>query len=581
MLNSDAVTRELLRGSAEDLSLDAATAHPRVRRVGAQLGAFSIGRLRLSDRQVALGLSLVLFAVGAWPLVLVEVPPYQDLPNHLATLTVIEHIKAYPEYVFNGFFKTNALLFAWLYFSAKVLGLKLAARIFAGVTLAANALVIPQFVLQLTRSRTKMIAASLFAWPLVHHWFVSMGMLDFAIGVPLSLALLLSLERYRRVLAEASPFSRAGLGAGAAVVGFGFATWYAHVFPLLVVHLLVAVEALRQPGARTKWKTLWTFGLPLLPASLLTVASLTQHVRDVVTPMAGIVDFDRFIAPWELVYNLWAECFWGYSNLTISSLVPCIALGLIGLRAVRSAFLRNAEVPVFFSPWALLAIVVLYFFTPYNMTNWFHVNSRLLPYFWFALLLYVPDQLPKWLVRALGVSALAYTVGMGVDYVRLDRERQEFTAGMDAVPEGSRLLPLLFRQKGVSSNTRNLLHLWGYYVVERQTSAPLLFAHSHSFPVTYRATPPTRFNHLVLEAFAPEADTPRDVCRAAARYEECDQLFDATWKRFWEDATPRFDHVLLWDATPEVLAAVPKAYERKFDRGRLIVLARRDATAAR
>jgi hypothetical protein len=215
------------------------------------------------------------------------------------------------------------------------------------------------------------------------------------------------------------------------------------------------------------------------------------------------------------------------------------------------------------------------------MTNWFHVNSRLLPYFWFGLLLYVPGELPKWLVRALGVSAVAYTVGMGVDYVRLDHERQEFTAGMEAVPEGSRLLPLLFRQKGISSNTRNVLHLWGYYVVERQTSAPLLFAHSHSFPVTYRATPPTRFNHLVLEAFAPEAGTPRDVCRAAARYEECDTLFDSTWKRFWEDATPRFDHVLLWDATPEVLAAVPQVYERTFERGRLIILARRDATAAR
>jgi hypothetical protein len=215
------------------------------------------------------------------------------------------------------------------------------------------------------------------------------------------------------------------------------------------------------------------------------------------------------------------------------------------------------------------------------MTNWFHVNSRLVPYFWLGLLLYVPDRLPRWLTGALGVSALLYTLGMGVDYVRLDRERQEFTAGIEAVPEGARLLPLVFRQKGAAVNTRNLLHMWGYYVVERKTSAPLLFAHSHSFPVTYRELPPVRFNHLVLEAFAPEATTPREVCHTASRYEECDQLFEATWKKFYDDATPRFDHLLLWDATPEVLAMIPSRYQRTFERGRLIILARQDVTAAR
>ena len=38
----------------------------------------------------------------------------------------------------------------------------------------------------------RMLVASLFAWPMVHNWFVSMGMLDFAIALPLSLALLLA-----------------------------------------------------------------------------------------------------------------------------------------------------------------------------------------------------------------------------------------------------------------------------------------------------------------------------------------------------------------------------------------------------
>ena len=153
---------------------------------------------RSRDRHVALLVSAALFVVGAWPLALTEVPPYQDLPNHLAAITVIENPARYPEFVFNGFFKTNAALFAWLFVVGKVVGTKLAARLFALMVLGANAIVLPRFVLALTGSRKRMLIASLFMWPMVHNWFVSMGMLDFALSVPLSLGLLLAIDRQRR-----------------------------------------------------------------------------------------------------------------------------------------------------------------------------------------------------------------------------------------------------------------------------------------------------------------------------------------------------------------------------------------------
>jgi hypothetical protein len=117
---------------------------------------------------------------------MVEVPPFQDLPNHLAAITIMEHPERYPEFAFNGFLKTNAALFAWLYVVGKVTGLKLAAKLFALIVLALNAIVLPRFVLTLTGSRRRMLVATLFAWPMVHNWFVSMGMLDFALAVPLS-----------------------------------------------------------------------------------------------------------------------------------------------------------------------------------------------------------------------------------------------------------------------------------------------------------------------------------------------------------------------------------------------------------
>lgn len=571
MLNSDAVTRELLRGSRDGLRIDdrPIPSSSGVRTSALSLPAFRVDSLGLTDTQLATVVGVALFVVGAWPIAMTEVPPYQDLPNHLATLTVIENPKAYPEYVFNGFFKTNAAIFTWLYLVGKVAGLKLAARLFALMTVALNAFVLPRFVLRLTGSRKRMLMASLFAWPMAHNWFVSMGMLDFALAVPLSLGLLVLTDKQRLAPSRARAL---------AIAGLGVATWYAHVFPLLVVHLLIVVEAATRRSHRERWIAARAMLTALAPSTLLALVSVAQHVRDAVGPMTGFVDSQKVLAPWELVYNLWAEWFWGYSNLSLTSIVPCVALAFVGLRALRT---RKGPFPTFFSPWALLALVVLYCFIPYKMTNWFHVNSRLVPYLWAGLLLFVPERLPKALIGVLAVSGALYSVGMGVDYVRLERERQEFSAGMSVVPEGARLLPLLFKHKGASANTRNLLHMWGYYVVERHTSSPLLFAHSRSFPITYSEPPPPRFNHLVLEAFAPEMTSPAAACKAAARYDGCEALFESTWNKFYAEATPLYDHLLLWDATPEAMAMIPEAYEQTFQRGRLAIYARRDAHAAR
>jgi hypothetical protein len=522
---------------------------------------------RLSDAQAALGASALLFVLGAWPLALTDSPPLQDLPNHLATITVLQHPEHYTEFVFNGFLKTNAALFAWLFFVGKVVGTKLAARLFVVMVLAANALVLPRFVLELTGSRQRMVVATAFAWPFVHNWFVSMGMLDFALGVPLSLLVLLLLERQRRDWT----WPRAFLIAVVAI-----ATWYAHVFALMVVHLLVFIHAAAQGSWRDRVRELRLF-VPLLPSTLLVAWSLLAHTTEPAGAMYGNVDFSTFLPVWELAYNLWAEWLWGFTKLSISSFVVAVVLAVI-------AFVRRRERPTFFGPWALLVLFLLYVTLPYIATNWFHMNSRLAPYLWLAALLRVPERLDRRLLALLGVSALLYSVGMGVDYVRLDRERAAFTAGMNAVPKGAHLLPLVFRHKGASENTRDLLHAWGYYVAEKETDAPLLFAHSRSFPVMYRQPPPPRFNHLVLEPFASSMSTPEWLCgklRTGGVVVDCTAVWQGAWRDFWADAQPRYDYVLLWQATTEAQAQVPPAYKVVFHQDRLTILARDGGVTSR
>lgn len=533
-----------------------------------ELSAFASG-WTFTDKHLALLVSAALFVVGAWPLALTQVPPYQDLPNHLAVVTVIGNPARYPEFHFNGFFKTNAALFAWLFFVGKVTGTQLAARLFALMVLGANAFVLPRFVLALTGSRKRMLMASLFAWPMIHNWFVSMGMLDFALAVPLSLGLLLMLDRQRK--------SPSWLNAGA-VIGLGALTWYAHVFPLLVVHLLVFIEALL--GARTRaregesalWKdrlrSLKAMALPLLPVTALVAGSMITHMRDNVGPMTAFVHHHRMIPPWELAYNLWAEWFWGFTKLSITSVVPCVLLAFYGFRGRR-------ESPRFFSIYAVLALGALFCLVPYEITNWYHVNSRLIPFFWVALLLRVPDRLPKRIIAVLGVAGILYSAGMGADFMRLEKDREAFTAGVSAVPEGAKLLPLVFKHKGASDNTRSLLHAWGFYVTEKYTSAPLLFAHSRSFPVMYSEPPPVRFNDLILQNFAATMVTAKNFCEPGRAVEgDCSAEYRARWAEFWHDATPIYDHVLLWEPSEEALALVPPDYGVTFRQGGLVIMER-------
>jgi len=524
---------------------------------------------RASDRQIAFAMSVVLFALTAWPLALTEVPPYQDLPNHLAAVTVITHPERYPEFVSNGFLKTNAALFTWLYFVGKVVGVTVAAKLFSFVVLATNALVLPRFVLHFTNRRT-MLVAGLFLWPMVHNWFVSMGMLDFAMGVPLALIVLMLLDRQRTAPTLAN---------GALVLVTTLLTWYAHVFALMVANLLVAVHIATRLVRRGTWneglRDARRLLIPQIPAISLMLVSVFQHVTEPVGAMTGYVSTGQLLPPWELAYNLWAEWLYGFTWLSISSFVPAVALTVY-------AYVRRRESPVFFSPAALVTLLFLFVFSPYIATNWFHVNSRFIPFLWMAALVRLPDRIDRRLGGLLALCAGLYSVGMGIDFVRLDRDRAKFTAGISAVPEGSKLLPLVFKRKLTSENTRSLLHAWGFYVMEKQTSAPLLFAHSRSFPVMYREAPPPQFNHLVLESFAPSMGTQTwfcDVLRSGGVFEtDCEGAWRAQWRRFWDQATPAYDHLLVWDAPVEALRQIPADYRIAFQQDRLIIFERKDTS---
>jgi hypothetical protein len=515
----------------------------------------------LSDVRLTLLVALVLFALAAWPLLLVDLPPFQDLPNHVATAHIIAHPDLYPQFVFNGLFKSNALLTLWLYVLGSH-GLYGATRVFVAIVLGANALALPVFVLRFS-GRRALLVATLFGWPLVHSFSVAMGFLNFAFAFALSLILLVVLDRQRE-----RPTVARGLGA-AALSGV---IWYAHLFPLAIVGALVALHAATRPTWRTRIAAGLALLVPLAPAAVLSLAAARQHLvkaEHATTMAAGTFSYQN---PWEIVAHLWTDVSGALTWWGSVTLVPALLL-------VSFAWKQRRVARPFLSSLAMAVLAAAYVGLPVMMSNWWYLNCRLVPFLWAGLLVRLPGALPRSAAVGLVASALAFSAVTGVDYLRLDRDRAEFTAGIDAVPERATLLPLMFNRGETSVFTASLTHAWGYYTVAKDAPAPLIFAVERSYPITYREFPPRALIPPALDRFAEATSSPAKVCKLLRQLPsdtECAAIWRDLWSGFWREAEPRFSHVLTWAIPPQVRPLIPARYRRVFASGALEIYARAD-----
>jgi hypothetical protein len=514
-----------------------------------------------SDRRLVLAIAGALFVTCAWPVFLLPIPPYQDLPGHLATVSILAHLDRYPEYVSNGWLKSNSAVLAWTYFVGKAIGLKLAARVFVLGTLAATALALPRVMMRFAGRPATLVAAP-FAWPMVHNWFVSMGMLNFALGFALSLELVLLLDRQR----DAPTRARA-----VGIAALGLAIWYASSIPLCIVALLVTIEIAVQPGLKARLRCAGRIVPPLLLTVGLVVAAVVRHAGGTMTGRLGEVgEISYRTASW-VAYDAWAHWFYAFTELEAPTLLLAVVLAVIAVVRAR------ARIP-FFSSWALAALLALYLSLPSMMPGFGYVADRVLPFLWVAALTRVPARLPRLVWGACAAASAVACAGLAVDLFRLARDQDDYAAGVDAVPTGSRLLALTFATRVTSRNTWSLRHASGIYVMERLTTAQDVWADSPTMPLSFRE-PPTFFQDPVrLERFVKNFADRRSYCDARiARGQTpaaCASEWREAWDGFWAGALARFDHVVLFGATDDALSTVPSGWRPCVRRGLLIVLER-------
>ena len=505
--------------------------------------------------------------MAAWPLLLVDLPPFQDLPHHVATSHIIAHPDVYPQYLFNGFLKSNSLLTLWLYVVGSH-GLFGAARGFTAIVLAMNALALPLFVLHFA-GRRSLLVATLFVWPLVHGFFVSMGMLNFVFAFALSLILLTVIDRQRE---------RPTLMRGFGIAGMSGVLWYAHPFPLAVVVGLVALHVATRSTWQARIRASLELLLPLAATALLALVTAHHHLVKVERSSAVASLAYYYLDPSAIFSHLWLDASGALTRWGSMTVVPALLLPYFVWKQRQ-----KQEARPFLSVPGMAALAVAYAALPMMLSNWWYLHCRLVPFMWAGLALRLPSTLPRWVAVVLVACALSFSTVMGIDYVRLDHDRAAFTAGIEAVPARATLLPLMFEKSKTSHFTASLTHAWGYYAIAKDTSAPLVYAMERSYPIIYRDFPPGVLIQPAIDKFAELYATPAEVCKILGQFpinSACTTVWRELWNAFWREAEPRFSHLLTWAIPREARPMIPESYHRIFAAGELEIYARGDQTSA-
>jgi hypothetical protein len=516
---------------------------------------------RLSDNKLATLFGVLLFVLAGWPLFVVPYLPYEDLGGHLGTITILRHPAEYPEFVPTGIFKTNAAIYAFGVATKGLLSEERAMRVFCIFTLLANAMVLPHFVLRM-RSRAAMLTAMPFLPPFVHHWFFSMGMMNFALALPMTLVLIVLLRDQ-----EKAPGWKRAVG----IVALTSVCWFCHSFPLLEILLLVAVRVLTASSMQARIARFRVLVPPLVPVTGLVFATMASHMLVKSQPMGSPHDDSYSSVPW-LLYDVWAHYLYVFSEVTATSLVLGLALMFLALRRAK------LDLGLLSWPgWVLL--VALYAFTPSVAFDWAFLGTRFLPYIWFAALLRVPEQLPRWAYRGAVALAALFVVGLNIDVIKASQDHAEIVSGTSAVPQGAKLLPLMFRTRKWAKNTWSLDSTSGYYVYLKHTTAFDVWATNNSMPIVRKSLPHPRFDRCVLRRFL-LTDTVSSFCADEKRrglpnsQETCKANYAAAWAGLWADVNTEYTHVLMFAPPEDVLRTVPANYKQIFQNGDLRIFER-------
>jgi hypothetical protein len=436
-------------------------------------------RVRLPRLRVKLTTVIVLIAslLATAPAWIVEHPPLQDLPFHLATLRLI-HDHGNPAYGFADVYKLSLLETEYLLYY--VLGDFLA--FFMGVKVASVAMVslylagMPLSMLALLRALGKDERLALLVIPLNVNVMFCMGLLPFVFGFPMMLgALAIAARQFEK------PTFRGGVTLGVAAV----LVFFAHVLPFALFgvgciamfpwtrpHRWIACGAPLAAGlALVAW---WIFGSKAGGGAF-------QHLmenRPFALPAEAFAQFPK----WST--NVFSDS---------SDEMWVVCLGLVALAAMGlSAGDRDGAKPIA-RGWFLLPVTcaVAYLSLSGSLGDvWLFAQRFAVPALFTCIpLLRMPRGARGWAITAAAVYLLVFsTVSVCAHFIRFEREEVgDFDDAIASMAPRKHVAGLIFDRKArvMSDTYASFLHFVSYYQAEKGGVVQFAYTGFPHWPVQY------------------------------------------------------------------------------------------------
>jgi len=422
---------------------------------------------------------LVLLAACAFlllPLLLVDVPPLHDYPNHLARLFVLAHAD---DPLLARFYAVRWSLIPNL--GIDLLGVPLlrwlpvhvGGRVIVGLALVLPFLGAVACAGAMSGRRGWWALGSALV---AYNQAFLLGFLNFSLGVGLALLLAAAWLRWRE------RFPR-GVALFTALGCVGL--FFCHLMAVLFLALLVGAHELAcmARGPERGWQAIARrvaiAGCVFLPVVLLYLASrLSGEAAHIQYPnLEG--KLRGLVAPW--VNYVWAA----------DVGMAVISLALWMFLAWRSRWAVSPRA------WITLAGVgILYLITPDQIAGLHNVDMRFPILGGFLLFAaWEPARLPRWIMATLGVAFLARIGLITLLWHGHAQTLASFRATIAAVPEGSMVLTTLRPPASLPMPSARRLasgeaadaHLPALLLIERRSWWPFLFDNASQQPVTAQA----------------------------------------------------------------------------------------------
>jgi len=410
---------------------------------------------------------LVLLVLAGLPVILADVPPLFDYPNHLARMYLLGHLAdsqvLQHYYAVDWSLIPNLAMDAVIPLLARVIPLVWAAKLFFLATLMLITAGVA-FVHRAAYGRWTLwpLGAFLFLYSRVLLW----GFLNYLFGIGLALA---GLSAWI-ALAERSAWLRLGTGAL-----FALAAFFAHLMAAIVFAVMVGgyeLGRLLHGGPLRQQPVLSRLGVACL-------AFVAPAVLFLAGPHYGL-DAIRF-SPWVRKLDLPFSVLDDYHRAFD---VGCFALLVLG-GALLFARRRLAVIASLRLP--LLLLLILYLVAPTQIMTASAVDHRL-PLV-LALLLVAATVAPRLSARwAWGVAVLMlalFIVRMGLvaeAWVRADAVYRRDISILNRIPEGARVA-LAYPSTAISFDAIPKTHLPLLAVIRSNAFVPTLFAFPGQQPV--------------------------------------------------------------------------------------------------